>query len=96
MLLAIDFDDDFIDEEGVTIAPVLSLQSAGINGSELDAPETDCLSADGDATFSQEIFNISMTEIEAIVEPSGVGNDIGWESVTFISILSPILPFLGS
>jgi len=31
VLLAIDFDEDFIDEEGVTIAPVLSLQSAGIN-----------------------------------------------------------------
>jgi hypothetical protein len=40
VLLAIDFDEDFIDEEGVTIAPVLSLQSAGINCSEFDAPES--------------------------------------------------------
>ena len=32
-----------------------------------------------------------MTEIEAIVEPDGVGNDIGWESVTLIRIHPAIL-----
>ena len=36
MLFAIDFDEDFIDEENIATAPVLSFQSAGINGSELD------------------------------------------------------------
>jgi hypothetical protein len=37
MLLAVDFDENLINEESITIAPVLSLQAAGINGSELDA-----------------------------------------------------------
>jgi hypothetical protein len=31
--------EDFIDIEGVTIASVLPLQSAGIDSSELDAPQ---------------------------------------------------------
>jgi hypothetical protein len=32
-----------------------------------------------------------MAEVESIVEPNGVGNDIGWESMTFIGIHTPIL-----
>jgi hypothetical protein len=38
MPLTIDFDEDFFDEEGLAIASVLSLQSAAINGPELDTP----------------------------------------------------------
>ena len=37
VLLAIDLHKDFIDEKGIAIPSVLSFQSAGINGSELDA-----------------------------------------------------------
>jgi hypothetical protein len=57
-----------------------------INGAELDTPETDCLSADGDASFSEEIFDIPMAEIETTIEPDSVRNDIGRKSVTFICI----------
>ena len=32
-------------------------------------------------SFGQKIFNISMSEIEAIVEPYGIANDIGRESM---------------
>ena len=37
MLLAIDFYEDFVEEERVAIASVLSFKAAGINGSERDA-----------------------------------------------------------
>ena len=43
MLLAIDPDEYLIDIEGIAIALVLSFQSAGVNGTEFDAPETDRL-----------------------------------------------------
>jgi hypothetical protein len=33
--------EDFIDEDGIAIAMMLSFQAAGINGSELDTPEAD-------------------------------------------------------
>ena len=36
--------------------------------------------ADGDASFSQKIFDISVAEIEAIVEPDSVGDDI-WQGI---------------
>ena len=51
MLLAVDFYEDFIDEESITITAVLSLQTAGMNGTEFDALEADRLAADGDASL---------------------------------------------
>ena len=84
--------EDFIDIKGVAIAPVPSLQSSSVNCSEFDAPEADRLASDGDSSFSQEVLDISMAEVKAIVEPDGVGNDIRRESVSFIGIHVPILP----
>jgi len=91
MLLSIDLDEDFINVKGVAIAPVLSLQSPGVNGSEFDAPKTDGLASDDDSSFSQEVLDISVAEIEAIVEPDCIANDIWWEPVKFLGIHSPIL-----
>jgi len=63
MLLAVDFDEDFVDVESVALALVpkalallagqalLSFQAAGINCSELDAPEADRFSGYSDASF---------------------------------------------
>jgi hypothetical protein len=53
MLLSIDLHEDFIDEEGVTVPSMLSLQSPSVYSSELDAPEPDGLVADCDATFGE-------------------------------------------
>ena len=65
MLLAIDLNgrhtgEDFITVEGIAKASMLSLQSAVINGSELDTPQTDRFPADRDASFCEEIFNIAV------------------------------------
>ena len=91
MLLAIDFHKDFIDIECVTKATMLSLQSPGINGSEFYTPEADSFSTDDNATLGEQVFDISVAEIETVVEPDGIANDSWRESMTFISIHSPIL-----
>ena len=91
MLLAIYFDEDFINIEGVAIASVLSLQPPCMECSELYAPETDCFSADDNTPLSQDIFNVSVTEIEAILEPDSVGNDIWRKSVAFVGFHPPSL-----
>ena len=70
---------------------MLSLQPSGIERTELDAPQADCFSADGDAPFGEEVFNIPMAQIEPVVEPDGVGNYIWRESVAHINIHQPIL-----
>jgi hypothetical protein len=35
-----------------------------------------------------------VAEIEAIIKPDGVGNDVRWESVAFICFHLPILPVM--
>ena len=70
---------------------MLLFQAASIDCSEFDAPQTDGFTADGDASFSQQVFDVAVTQIEAIVEPNSVRNDIGRESVAFICIHPSII-----
>jgi hypothetical protein len=65
MLFAIDFYDDFIDEKCVAVATMLSLQSSGVNRPELDTPQANRLAADGDTSLSEQILDVSMTEVKA-------------------------------
>jgi hypothetical protein len=68
--------EDLIDVEGIAVASVFSFQSSSVYSSEFDTPKSDCFSTDGDASFGEEVFDISMAEVEAIIEPDGVGNDV--------------------
>ena len=95
MLLAVDFYEDFIDEEIIALSPVLSLQSAGIDSTELDTPESDRFSSDCNATLSQQIFDIAVAQVESVVEPDGVTDDVGRESVALVGIHRLILPISG-
>ena len=95
MLLAVYLHEDFVNVEGVAVASVLAFQSTGIDCSKLDAPEADRFPSDDDASFSQEVFDITVAEVEAVVEPDGVGGDVSWESVPFVGIHGTILAILG-
>ena len=70
--------EHFIDVEGVAIASVLSFQTSGVFRAKFDTSQSDGLMADVDTSFSEEIFDIAVAEIESVVEPDGVRNDIGW------------------
>ena len=91
MLLTVDLDEHLVDVKCIAKSPVLALQSAGVDSSELDAPEADRLASDDNASLGEKIFDIAMTEIEFVVEPNGVTNDVWWESVALVSIHLPIL-----
>jgi hypothetical protein len=84
MLLTVDLHKYFIDVEGVTVTSVLELQSQSVQSAELNTPEPDRFTTDGNATLGKNIFNITVTKIESVVEPNGVTDDVGWESVSFI------------
>ena len=53
MLLAVDFYEHLVNEEGIAITTVLSLQSSSVYSSELDAPKTDRFAAHGDTPLSE-------------------------------------------
>jgi hypothetical protein len=71
---------------------VLSIQSSSVEAAEFDAPEADRFSRHSDAPLGQQIFNVSVAQVEALVEPDGVTDDIWRESVTLVCIHTPILP----
>ena len=72
------------------------LQSSGVCRSEFNAPQADGFIADRDSALSEKIFDISVAQIEAIIEPDSVTDNIRWESVAFISIHPPILAIFDS
>jgi len=53
--------EHFIDVEGIAVAPVLSLQSAVINGSKLDTAKTDRFSGYGDTALGERDLDITVT-----------------------------------
>ena len=95
MLLTINLHEDFIDVEGVTVSSVFAFPSAGIETAKLDTPQTDRFTADGDTSLGQQIFNIAVTQVESVVEPDGVADNIEWGSVAFICVHPPILAISG-
>ena len=83
--------EDLINEEGVAVASMLSVQTPSIYCAKFDAPEANRFSNDDCASLWQEIFNIAVTEIEPEVEPDCIADDVGWEPMALICIHSPIL-----
>ena len=75
MLLPVDLHEDFVDVKGIAIDSLLPFQSAGINGSEIYTPEANRFAADDNAVFGEQIFYIAVAQVEAIVEPDGIGKD---------------------
>ncbi len=68
-LLSADLHEDFIDEKCTAESLVPTLQTPGILRSKLITPQPNSFITDGDSTFSQQIFDISMTEVKSIIEP---------------------------
>jgi hypothetical protein len=91
VLFAIDLHEHFINEECVAVASVLELQSSSVYGSEFNAPKPDRFSADHAASLGQEVYNVAVTKVETVVQPDCVADDIGWKSVTLVSIHEQIL-----
>ena len=60
---------------------------------ELIDPESNGFITDGNIALGQQVFHISNTQIEPIVEPNGILNDRRWESMAFIDVFhSGMLP----
>jgi len=95
MLLAIDLHKDFVNVKSVAVSTTLPLKSPSTQSAELDAPQADRFPSDDDAAFGQEIFDIAVAEIEAIVKPDCVGN-VRRKTLAFIGIHPTIPAISGS
>ena len=85
-------DEDFVNVKGIAVASMLSFQAPSIDCSEFDAPQTDGFTADGDASLSEQILDVSVAQVKAIVEPDSIRNNFWREAMAFICIHWPTLP----
>ena len=76
MLLAINFDEHFIKVKSITETVMITLQTCSEIVSEFYTPQTDRFVAGDYSSLCKEIFDISVTQVGAIVEPYSIGNDI--------------------
>jgi hypothetical protein len=60
LLLAIDFHENLIDVERITITTMPTFESSSVSNTKLDAPESDGFVADSDASFCEQILNITV------------------------------------
>ena len=86
MLYAVDLHEDFIDKEGIAVASMPPFQSTCINGFELNAPKTDRFSGYSDTPFGEQVFDIAMAEVESIVEPDCITDNVGRDAVALTGI----------
>ena len=96
MLLASDPYEDLSNIECVAVALMSTLQATSVLGPKLDAPKADRVATDCDASFGQEILNISMTQVETKVQPNGIADDFKRESMAFVGIHPPMLAIMAS
>jgi hypothetical protein len=76
--------DDFVHEEEVAVSAVPTPQSIRVLRSERVAPDADRLVGDDDSSLAQQVLDIPVTEIETIVEPDGVRNDLSRKPVALV------------
>jgi len=60
VLLAIDLHKDLIDKERIAITTVSPFETPSVSSTKLDTPESDGFMADSDASFRQQIFDITI------------------------------------
>ena len=91
LLLAIDLHEDLVDEERIAITTVSPFKTTSISSSKFDTPKSDGFVANNDASLREQVFDITIAEVESMVEPDRVTDDVGRKSVTLISIHRQII-----
>jgi hypothetical protein len=76
--------ENLIKVEGITVTLMPAPKSSGVLRTKFDTPQSDRLVADRDTTLGHQILDIAATQIEAMIEPDDVLNDLGRKSVALV------------
>jgi len=74
-LFAAYFHEDLVNEKSIAVTPMFTFQPLGVFGAELVAPQANRFVTDGDSSLCEYIFDISVAQIESIVEPDSITDD---------------------
>jgi hypothetical protein len=69
----------------ITKPALPALEASAVLGPELQTSAPDRLIGDDDASFNEQVLDIPEAHRKPVVEPHGVADDLGWESVAVIS-----------
>ena len=78
--------EDLIEMPRVARSRTLAAQLLGLGLSKLQAPIPHRFVGESDAACGHEFLDIPIAQAEANVEPYTVANDLGWESMTLVSM----------
>ena len=53
------------------------VEPAGIGGCKLDTPQSDRLITNSDAFLCQQVFDVTVSQVEPAINPNRVANDAG-------------------
>ena len=84
MTFAADGDEHFVHVPNVAEPALPSPQGAAVFRSKLAAPGSNGFVGYRDAALSEKVLDIAKAQCEPMVQPNGVADDFGWESVTSI------------
>jgi len=82
---ALNCDEEFVQIPGVAHPAPASPQGPGILRSERLTPAPNRLVGDRDSPLSQQILGVAETATEPVVQPDGVTDDFGRESISVIA-----------
>ena len=63
-------------------------ETTSVSITKFDTPESDGFVADSDTSFREQIFDITIAQVESLVEPHRVTDDVGRKPVTLIKYSS--------
>ena len=84
MLLTLNLDEYFVDKESIAVTLVSAPKSLRIFRAEFDTPQPDRLVADSNTTLGHKILDVAAAQIETMIKPDNVLNDLRRESVAFV------------
>jgi len=84
VLPALNLDEDFVNKESIAVTLVPTPKSPRILRAEFNTPQADRLVADRNTTLGHKILDIAAAQIETMIEPDNVLNDLGRKTVAFV------------
>ena len=77
--------------ERVVKTLMLAPQPSGKFWPELVTLEANRLVAYSNASFRQQVFDVSTAQNESMIQPNGVADDVGWKMVTLVDVHARII-----
>ena len=84
MSYPLDSHEHLIKVEGIAVTLMPAPKSPGVFSAEFDAPQSNRLVADRDTALGHKILNIATAQIESMIKPDNVLNNLRWKSVAFV------------